>query len=122
MPKISHEKRSFKRYPVRLNVGLRTEPDGSYTEGDFVENVSVGGMKLATETGVNEGGMLYCNIRLSDADNIETIGKVVWTRRDRHHTNKERELGIKFISIKPVDKFRLLQYAYQQWLEGTVKD
>jgi len=47
---------------------------------------------------------------------ISITGTVVWTYKP-HNSDKEYAVGLKFCDITNIDKARLLDYAYSEWLK-----
>ena len=55
-----------------------------------------------------------------DPKPVHTSAEVVWARPASQ--DKSFEIGIRFLMMDPVDKFRVLDYAYNHWLETKVND
>ena len=56
-----------------------------------------------------------------DPKAVHTSGKVMWARPSEGH-NQGFDHGVRFLMMDPVDKFRVLDYAYNHWLETKVND
>jgi uncharacterized protein (TIGR02266 family) len=71
------ERRQYPRVPVALNGSVRTE---NHFFASKTENLSVGGLFLATENLLPVGQHLELVIQLPDCPPIELTGEVRWVR------------------------------------------
>ena len=56
-----------------------------------------------------------------DPKPVHTSGKIVWSHPSQGR-NQGYDQGVRFMMMDPVDKFRILDYAYNHWLETKVND
>ena len=114
------ERRKFKRFDAFMNVQYRTQ-DGKSGEGvGLSKDLSREGLKISTDHSLNAGSLVDLEIQLPDENRpIHTTGKVMWSVRGN---NENYESGVCFLLIDPLDKFRILDYAYNYWLETKVND
>lgn len=109
-----------KRKYVRFNVSLDAK---SKAAGWFkprtrylVKDVSKEGFKLNASGPLEEGNMLDLEISVpGKTPPIPATGQVVW-----NHRLKESgyDIGFRFKSINPGDRFDILDYAYNRWIQA----
>ncbi|OGW87227.1 MAG: hypothetical protein A3C35_06975 [Omnitrophica bacterium RIFCSPHIGHO2_02_FULL_46_11] len=120
---MSKERRKFKRFDAYMNVQFRTQHQkASQNEASGLSrDVSREGIKISTDKSLPEGSLVELEIRLPDETRpIRTTGKVMWARPGSEEGGFD--LGVCFLLIDPIDKFRALDYAYNYWLETKVND
>lgn len=120
---MEKERRKFKRFDAYMNVKYQQEDHADSTVGVCLSNdLSRDGMKLSASTNVAKGSLLDLNIDIPDDPKpVRTTGEVVWVRKSKE-AEEDFELGIRFLMMDPIDKFRILDYAYNNWLETKVDD
>ena len=116
------ERRKFKRFDAFMNVQYRTQ-DGKSGEGvGLSKDLSREGLKINTDRALNAGSLVDLEIQLPDETRpIHTTGKVMWSVQGGSEAGNY-ESGVCFLLIDPLDKFRILDYAYNYWLETKVND
>jgi c-di-GMP-binding flagellar brake protein YcgR len=119
---VEQEKRKFKRFDAFMSVRFRVE-DESEANGMCLSNdLSRDGIKLTANSQVVKGTLVNLEIDIPDDPKaVNTTGEIVWSRKLKGSEN-DYELGIRFLMMDPVDKFRVLDYAYNNWLESKVDD
>ena len=71
---------------------------------------------------LKEGILIDMEINIPDDPKpVHTSGKVMWSRPSNGQ-NQGYDQGVRFLMMDPVDKFRVLDYAYNHWLETKVND
>jgi hypothetical protein len=55
-----------------------------------------------------------------DPKPVHTSGKIIWSRPSEGERSFDQ--GVRFLMMDPVDKFRVLDFAYNHWLETKVND
>ena len=119
---MENERRRFKRFDTYVSVRCSGphESEKKYNIG-LTKDVSRDGVCINSSESLERGALIDMEIDLPDDPRpIRTAGKVVWT-----HSAADEEgtdYGIQFVTIDPVDKFRVLDYAYNHWLETKVND
>jgi len=82
---MSEDRREFSRVPVRTVVRMTFQSIGEFMQS-YAENISEGGMRLATREAMNEGDMVGLEFRLkSDYPLIEGSAEVKWCRAQGEH-------------------------------------
>lgn len=105
-----------------MNVQCRSQQADSAEAVGLSKDLSREGIKLSTANALPTGTLVEMEIRLPDETQpIRTTGKVMWTKSGDDEDNSF-ESGVCFLLIDPVDKFRVLDYAYNYWLETKVND
>lgn len=120
---MSDERRKFKRFDAYMSIKCSTGADeNEKTFGvGLSKDVSRDGICINSNESIQDGSMVTLEIDLPDDPRpIRTSGQVVWAKSGNEEQGAD--YGIKFLSIDPVDKFRVLDYAYNHWLETKVND
>ncbi|MBU1862788.1 MAG: PilZ domain-containing protein [Candidatus Omnitrophica bacterium] len=119
---MEKERRKFKRFDAYMNVNFQQQ-DPSDCGGVCLSNdLSRDGMKLTADTKLSKGVLLDLKIDIPDDPKaVHSAGEVVWIKKSKE-SEHDFELGIRFLLMDPVDKFRILDYAYNNWLETKVDD
>jgi uncharacterized protein (TIGR02266 family) len=97
------ERRRFDRHSLTAEVGLRSESN-FYT--GFTEDVSEGGLFLATVDLAPIGTEIEITFTLPDGHIVSTRGIVRWTRQARDWSDHETTagMGIQFRELLPEDR------------------
>lgn len=116
---MTKERRKFKRFDAYMNVQYRSQ-DARVNEGSGLStDLSREGIKVNTDQELQTGTLVNLEIRLPDDNHlVKSTGKVMWSKP----VSSGFESGLCFLLIDPVDKFRVLDYAYNYWLETKVND
>jgi len=119
---VSKERRKFKRFDAFMNVQFRSQEAKADEISGLSKDLSREGIKVSTDCQLQEGSLVDLEIRLPDETRpIHTTGKVVWSRPGSGE-DTGFDSGVCFLLIDPIDKFRILDYAYNYWLETKVND
>lgn len=95
----SDSRRTHARFTVDLDVTLAS--DHNFYAG-FAENLSAGGIFVATHKVLPVGELLTLSIRLpGSARPIEGTGEVRWVREYSERSNVPPGLGLRFVEIVP---------------------
>lgn len=116
------DKRKFIRFGVSLDAKSRAagwfRPRPRYS----VKDVSKGGLKLHSKEALRNGDMLELELSVpGKRPPITAMGQVVW---NHNLGSAGYDAGLKFKTIKPEDRFDLLDIGYNSWVENqkaTVK-
>jgi len=116
---VTKERRKFKRFDAYMNVQFRSQ-EGKTNEGSGLsKDLSREGIKVNTDHALQAGTVVDLEIRLPDDNRpVKSTGKVMWSKP----STSGFESGVSFLLIDPIDKFRVLDYAYNYWLETKVND
>jgi c-di-GMP-binding flagellar brake protein YcgR len=119
---MDNERRKFKRFDAYM--GVKCSNAGSEQKVFNVSlsrDVSRDGMCINTNENLENGSAINLEIDLPDDPRpVRTSGRVVWSKKSKE--DEGIDYGIQFVTIDPVDKFRVLDYAYNHWLETKVND
>ena len=119
---MSKERRRFKRFDAYMSVKCSLPKDQSKvcTVG-LTKDLSRDGICVSSNQSIPNGSVLDIEIDIPDDPKpIRTNGKVMWARNANVEEGVDH--GIQFLNIDPIDKFRVLDYAYNHWLETKVND
>ncbi len=95
----SSHRRKYARYKVELDVSLRS--DHNFYVG-FVENMSAGGVFVATHMLRSVGEIFEIAIHLPNDDKvISGTGEVRWVREYSERSNVPPGMGVRFIHLEP---------------------
>src|SRR5690349_20071586 len=87
-------RRIHPRFAVDLDVSLSSEHN--FYSG-FAENISSGGVFIATHIAKRIGERLAISVNLPDGRPIRCTGEVRWVRMYSEHSNVPPGLGIRFL-------------------------
>jgi len=124
---MEKERRKFKRFDSY--VSFRFVVSGKEVERGMglSMDLSRGGIKIACNHSARKGSKVDFQIDIPDDPKpVIGAGEVVWVKKAKSANadvkGRDYDLGIRFLSIDPVDKFRILDYAYNSWLEDQVTE
>ena len=119
---MEKERRKFKRFDAYMSVKFQTPDDGDLKGISLSKDLSRDGLKMNSNKDLKVGTLLDLEIDIPDDPKpIHTTGKVMWSRPSESR-NQGFDQGVRFLMMDPVDKFRVLDYAYNHWLETKVND
>ena len=118
---MEKERRKFKRFDAYMSV--RYQVPGSQDQGVALsKDLSREGLKINVPTRLTEGSTLSLELDIPDDPKpVKTSGKIVWSG-SQNSQEQGFDAGVRFVMMDPVDKFRVLDYAYNHWLETKVND
>jgi len=121
MENTEKERRKFKRFDAFMSV--KYEIPGAELKGVSLSmDLSREGLKINSNAALKEGTPVDLVINIPDDPKpVHTAGKVMWTHPSEGK-NQGFDHGVRFVMMDPVDKFRVLDYAYNHWLETKVND
>ena len=116
------ERRKFKRFDAYMNVLLHVQDQKATDTSALSKDLSREGIKVSTVNPIERGSLVDLEIHLPDEVRpVRTTGKVLWSKPGEGG-EEGYESGMCFLTIDPVDKFRILDYAYNYWLETKIND
>lgn len=119
---MEKERRKFKRFDTYMSIKFKVAEPKKMRGICLSKDLSREGVKIATNEAIESGSLLDLEIDIPDDPKpVSTTGEIVW-RRKLEDAERSYEYGIRFVSMDPVDKFRVLDYAYNNWLETKVND
>ena len=119
---MEKERRKFKRFDAYMSVRYQV-PGSEESKGIALsKDLSREGLKLNSPTRLPEGSTVSLELDIPDDPKpVRTNGKIIWARSSQGQ-DQGYDVGIRFLTMDPVDKFRVLDYAYNHWLETKVND
>ena len=122
MKQMEKERRKFKRFDAFLGVRYKLADELPKRCLCLSKDLSREGMKMTLTDEIKKGTIFDMEIDIPDDPKpVHTSAEVVWAR-PASSQDKSFEIGIRFLMMDPVDKFRVLDYAYNHWLETKVND
>lgn len=119
---MEKERRKFKRFDAYMSVRYQLSDSDELKGIALSKDLSREGLKVNTPMHLPEGSALDLELDIPDDPKpVRTTGKIVWSRSSQGQ-DQGYDVGIHFVMMDPVDKFRVLDYAYNHWLETKVND
>jgi c-di-GMP-binding flagellar brake protein YcgR len=120
---MEKERRKFKRFDAYMSVKYTAAGNEAEVKGlSLSKDLSREGIKMNSNLHLREGTLLDMEIDIPDDPKpVHTSGKVIWSR-PADGQNQGYDQGVRFLTMDPVDKFRVLDYAYNHWLETKIND
>lgn len=119
---MDKERRKFKRFDAYMSVKYQSSESESVRGISLSKDLSREGIKVNSNTSLREGTVVDLEITIPDDPKpVHTAGKVMWSRPSEGQ-NQGYDQGVRFVMMDPVDKFRVLDFAYNHWLETKVND
>jgi len=119
---MTKERRKFKRFDAFMNVQCRSQQASVIETSGLSKDLSREGIKVSTDRSLETGTLVDLEIQLPDEVRpVRSTGKIMWSKANARE-DRGYESGVNFLLIDPVDKFRILDYAYNYWLETKVND
>ncbi len=119
---MDKERRKFKRFDAYMSVKFKASEKDQVHGVSLSKDLSREGLMMNSNHNVKTGTIVDLEIDIPDDPKpVRTTGKVVWSRPS-HGKNQGFDQGVRFLMMDPVDKFRVLDFAYNHWLETKVND
>ena len=119
---MEKERRKFKRFDAYMSVKYGVSGEIQQKGISLSKDLSREGLKMNSTMDLEEGTKLDLEINIPDDPKpVQTSGRVMWSR-PADGSNQGYDQGVRFLLMDPVDKFRVLDYAYNHWLETKVND
>ena len=119
---MDKERRKFKRFDAFLSVKYKGDDRVERRGLSLSRDLSREGMKLTLNETLKRGSVFDLQIDIPDDPKpVHTSAEVVWSKKSEDEPDSF-EVGVRFLMMDPVDKFRVLDYAYNHWLETKVND
>ena len=121
---MEKERRKFKRFDAYMSVCYQA-PE---TETEEARGIALSkdlcreGLKLNSPIQLPLGTQIELELDIPDDPKpVRVSGRIVWVE-PQQGKDQGYDLGVRFLMMDPVDKFRVLDYAYNHWLETKVND
>ncbi len=119
---MEKDKRKFKRFDAYMSVKFKGTDNAELKGIGLSRDLCREGLKINSTSSIHEGTQLDLEITIPDDPKpIFSSGQVIWSRPSVG-SNQGFDQGVKILTMDPVDKFRVLDYAYNHWLETKVND
>ena len=119
---MERDKRRFMRFDAYMSVKFTGVESTSVKGIGLSRDLCREGLKINSDKSLQEGTQLDLEIAIPDDPKpIFSSGLVVWSRPSKG-TDQGYDQGVRLLNMDPVDKFRVLDYAYNHWLETKVND
>lgn len=119
---MDKDKRKFKRFDAYMSVKFTGLDETSVKGMGLSRDLCREGLKINSDKALKEGTQLDLEISIPDDPKpIFSAGEVIWSRPS-DGIDQGFDQGVKLVNMDPVDKFRVLDYAYNHWLETKVND
>ena len=119
---MERDKRRFKRFDAYMSVKFTGTESTSVKGIGLSRDLCREGLKINSDKSLQEGIHLDLEITIPDDPKpIFSSGIVIWSRPSEGR-DQGYDQGVRLLNMDPVDKFRVLDYAYNHWLETKVND
>lgn len=110
------ERRKCMRF--NANIDVRYEVPQSVLEGiSITKDISANGMQLPAALRIDDGTRLGLKIMLPEEKNpVFATAEVIWSRESKSEDENMHDLGLCFVKIDSLDRSRILDYIYKNWL------
>ncbi len=119
MNKEMDDNRKFKRFPINLKASYLQEDDHNQWKECSVTDVSREGMgiELYLIESIPVRSVIHLEIRAPiRGKSIKAVGIITWVKKLKDNQRFNFIGGVELTTIKPSDKWLLLDYAYEDWL------
>ena len=119
---MEKERRKFKRFDAYMTIKYQSPGQLEVKGISLSKDLSREGLKINSNADLKEGTVLDLEINIpDDAKPVHTAAKIMWSHPSEEQ-NQGYDQGLRFLMMDPVDKFRVLDYAYNHWLETKIND
>ncbi|MFA5158957.1 MAG: PilZ domain-containing protein [Candidatus Omnitrophota bacterium] len=119
---MERNKRRFKRFDAYMSVKFTGTESTSVRGIGLSRDLCCEGLKINSDKSLQAGTPLNLEITIPDDPKpIFSSGLVMWSKSSEGE-NQGYDQGVRLLNIDPVDKFRVLDYAYNHWLETKISD
>lgn len=119
---MEKERRKFKRFDAYMSVKFIAPGNDTIRGVSLSKDLSREGIKMNSNLDIKEGTLVDLEIDIPDDPKpVKTSGTIMWSC-PAEGKNQGFDHGVRFLMMDPVDKFRVLDYAYNHWLETKVND
>ena len=112
------ERRKFMRIATTLEAEYWAKGPSMLAGHGEIRDLSRGGMRMFLPNAVQPGEHVDVTLRVP-GDNVPilTTAEVTWVQPVKGQTKVGA--GLRFLSIRPLDMARLLDFVYSRWLGGV---
>lgn len=117
---MNKDRRKFKRFDAYMSIKFKPHGDLHPLGISLSKDLCREGLRINSASAIEAGQLLELEINIPDDPKaIHTFGRVMWARPSTGE-NQGFDHGVKLVEMDPVDKFRVLDFAYNYWLENKV--
>lgn len=100
---------------IRLDAEVAFDDDSNFYTG-FSENISAGGVFIATYNLVEIGKLIHLSLTLPGGATVEVFGRVQWVRDPRNTdvSNVPPGIGVQFQDLDPASEKLIQEFVTQQ--------
>ena len=114
------ERRKFLRFTTNINMEYRICREKEIEGMLALRDLSRGGMGFSISKKLDRGTLLDNKlIPPGETNPIYLTGEVAWTNEVQQKKDFRYLAGIKFFKIDDLDRARLLDYVYNEWVSKT---
>lgn len=114
------ERRKFLRFPANVTVEYRICRERELDGISSVKDLSREGIGFSVSKRLDRGTLLDMKLVLpQDVEPIYLTGEVAWSGELQERGDFGYIAGVKFFKINNLDRTRLLNYAYSEWLKTS---
>lgn len=119
---MDKDRRKFKRFDAYMSIKFRVPGQEEMKGVSLSRDLSREGLCMNSNENLKQGTTVDIEINIPDDPKpVHTSGKIMWSRPSKEQ-KEGFDQGVRFVMMDPVDKFRVLDYAYNHWLETKVND
>lgn len=119
---MNKDRRKFKRFDAYMSIKFKGHGDRQLQGMSLSKDLCREGLRINSSAVIQEGQLLELEINIpDDPKTIHTAGRVMWARPSEGE-NQGYDHCVKLLEMDPVDKFRVLDFAYNYWLENKISD
>ena len=119
---MEKERRRFKRFDAFLGIKYSGQTPHEARGICLTRDLSREGMLMTVNEKLDKGQVFDLEIDIPDDPRpAHATAEIVWSCESKN-SRSNYEVGVRFLVMDPVDKFRVLDYAYNHWLETKVND
>ena len=115
-----NERRKFLRFNTNVTIEYRICRDIEIEGISTAKDLSGEGISFLISKRLERGTLLNMKLLLSENLNpVYLTGEVAWSGEAAEENDSKHTTGIKFFKIDNLDKIRLLDYVYGEWLKTS---
>ena len=114
------ERRRFLRFTTDVGMEYRLCQEKQIMGSSSIKNLSREGLGFSITRKLEKGALLDVKFLLpGDEKPVYLTGEIVWIGEDAEKKDFEYAVGVKFFKIDTLDRVRLLNHAYSEWLKSS---
>lgn len=111
------DRRKYFRFETPINVKYASKRNKRKVK-TLTKNISRGGLSLSSTKKFRTGDIIKMEFNIPDSKSPAVAnGTIVWVKGSAKRPRSLFDSGVKFTNIKPADRGRILEHAYNKWLD-----